>query len=95
MKKLLVILLLALMLVSCADKEIVGRWYQVGTESYVVFRDDGVVDFGTYSMDYEAEDGILTMIVGDSEQAMDYTISNDRLVITTDDFEMHYVRADE
>lgn len=95
MKKLLVILLMALMLVSCADKEIVGRWYEEATGQYVIFRDDGICDFGEYSVEYKAEDGVLTMIADGVEQPMDYIISNDHLVISIEDFEMEYIRVDE
>lgn len=95
MKKIIVLLLVALLLVGCADKEIVGRWYEEATGSFLLFNEDGTCEFSTYVVEYEAEDGVLIMYVDGEEQTYNYEIEGDHLDLTIpgiDDFEMHFDR---
>jgi len=93
MKKILVILLMALMLVACSSDPLVGQWYDESSGQMLTFDDDNTVTFGVATMDYRIEDDLLIFVSGDTEDVMQFKIEDDILELSfpdIDDFELYF-----
>jgi major membrane immunogen (membrane-anchored lipoprotein) len=97
MKKIILIMIFALLLVACSGDDIVGTWVDEATGMEIVFDDDGNCSFQSVSIKYETEDGLLIMIFDDEEQEMAYEIEGEELTLSfpdLDDFEVTYHRKE-
>ncbi len=90
MKKLLLLLPLIIVLVSCtAADSIVGKWQSTEPDGTVLcyeFRNDGTGSISNgkneAEFSYVAEDGVLTVTYGGKTESADYTLDGDTLTLT-------------
>lgn len=97
MKKILILVLMMVLLVGCADDEIIGKWLDISTGQIIEFNAE-TCNFAEMDVKYTAEDGEMILFVQDMEQLYNYSIVDDELTLTipgVDDLELHYVRVVE
>lgn len=96
MKKLLLVLLLGILLVSCADKNpLLGSWFDESSGQMITFEKDSCTFTGQV-YDYRLEENKIIMAVDGEEQVYQYAIEDDVLEISfpdIDDFELYFKKV--
>ena len=100
-----IVIVMVLSLVACGGNDLVGKWQMVmseedmeagaalGIELSITFTEDTMEMMGM-TFDYKIKNGqIMVKLFGEEEEAMDFDIKGDKLILTADGEAQEFVRV--